>query len=193
VLEVINRLEQFIDLHGPFDGILGFSQGAALAASYLLHDADRSCPRAEFRCAVFFCAIQCWDVDSPGFTLDKEGHCRAIGAEGNSSELQWKTDEVTSVFSAANHPLLRRDWDEATPLLWPYGKAPMLRMHWPAFRSRHCILSAPKTLIGPTRLHCKHIAPGVMPRWWRQRPDMRSLVIRFWYARLLNSFTQPPV
>ncbi|XRM45827.1 hypothetical protein ABZX51_008901 [Aspergillus tubingensis] len=125
VLEAVNRLEQFIDLHGPFDGILGFSQGAALAASYLLYDANRPYPHAEFRCAVFFCAIQCWDLESPGFTLDKEGHCRTIAEEGKSSEVLGKTDNITSLFGAADHPLLCRQWNAATPLLWPYGKAPM--------------------------------------------------------------------
>ncbi|GKZ39250.1 hypothetical protein AbraIFM66950_012173 [Aspergillus brasiliensis] len=124
VLDVVNRLEQFIDLHGPFDGIIGFSQGAALAASYLLHDANRPCPQTAFRCAVFFCAIQCWDLDSPGFTVDQEGHCRSIAGEGSPPDLVWTTDKLTSVFSSADHPLLCREWNADTPLLWPYGKAP---------------------------------------------------------------------
>ena len=50
------QLERYIQEEGPFDGVLGFSQGATLAATYLarlsLDYPSRSLP---FRCAIFFC------------------------------------------------------------------------------------------------------------------------------------------
>ncbi|KAI9832017.1 MAG: hypothetical protein M1819_004561 [Sarea resinae] len=54
---------------GPFDGVLGFSQGAALAASILLHHA-RECPLeppyALFRFAVFVCGSRPFDYGGRG-------------------------------------------------------------------------------------------------------------------------------
>ena len=124
-MPVIDRLEEFIDSEGPFDGILGFSQGAALAASYLLRDASRQHTRNDFKCAVFFCAIQSWDLDSPGFTLAQDGKCRPIGEPLDSQKVIFSASDITSVFGAANHPLLRENWNSSTPLLWPVGMAPM--------------------------------------------------------------------
>ena len=48
----------FIEEEGPFDGVMGFSQGAGLAVSYLIHQTQekpktsRSSPR--IRCAILF-------------------------------------------------------------------------------------------------------------------------------------------
>ncbi|TGO25151.1 hypothetical protein BPAE_0086g00160 [Botrytis paeoniae] len=125
VLAAIDRLEDFIDTQGPFDGILGFSQGAALAASYILHNSTRQHPRDDFRCAVFFCAIQCWDLDSPGFTLSYDGKCRSLGGPSKPPKVVCSTDDITSVFGAAYHPLLKGNWDSETELLWPFGRSPL--------------------------------------------------------------------
>ncbi|EKG10396.1 hypothetical protein MPH_12495 [Macrophomina phaseolina MS6] len=61
-----DRVLETVERDGPFDIVLGFSQGAALAASVLLHDAasttlGKSQPRDDseeplFRAAVFLCA-----------------------------------------------------------------------------------------------------------------------------------------
>lgn len=45
----------FVKRNGPFDGILGFSQGAALAASILLHH-EIAHVRSPFRFAIFICS-----------------------------------------------------------------------------------------------------------------------------------------
>lgn len=45
----------FVDKYGPFDGVMGFSQGAAVAASILLHhELDEVAP--PWRFAIFVCA-----------------------------------------------------------------------------------------------------------------------------------------
>ncbi|KAI4270303.1 MAG: hypothetical protein LQ337_006759 [Flavoplaca oasis] len=50
------QLEKYIEIEGPFDGVLGFSQGASLAAAYLVHlSRDFPSRPLPFRCAVFFC------------------------------------------------------------------------------------------------------------------------------------------
>ena len=58
VLEAIRSLEDLVLIHGPFDGVIGFSQGAVLAATLLVvahADAERGPRKMPFRCAVFLC------------------------------------------------------------------------------------------------------------------------------------------
>ncbi|CAL8579971.1 hypothetical protein XPA_005704 [Xanthoria parietina] len=49
------QLESYIQIEGPFDGVLGFSQGASLAAAYLVRlSRDFPSRPLPFRCAIFF-------------------------------------------------------------------------------------------------------------------------------------------
>ncbi|OKL56915.1 hypothetical protein UA08_07742 [Talaromyces atroroseus] len=60
-----------IEEDGPFDGVMGFSQGAALAASILLHH-EKNTPleTPPFRFAIFICASLPFSVDqTSGFEL----------------------------------------------------------------------------------------------------------------------------
>ncbi len=53
--------------HGPFDGVMGFSEGAVLATMLLVEDARR--PFGNFRCGILFSAALPLDPDivmSPG-------------------------------------------------------------------------------------------------------------------------------
>ncbi|MCJ1355748.1 MAG: hypothetical protein MMC33_005740 [Icmadophila ericetorum] len=64
VQEIVNGSD------GPFDGIIGFSQGASLAATYLIRK-----PRdAQLECAVFICATPAMDAEGTGFVLADEPH-----------------------------------------------------------------------------------------------------------------------
>ncbi|KAL8639249.1 MAG: hypothetical protein Q9226_008890 [Calogaya cf. arnoldii] len=50
------QLKRYIQIEGPFDGVLGFSQGASLAAAYLVRlTRDFPSRPLPFRCAIFFC------------------------------------------------------------------------------------------------------------------------------------------
>ncbi|GLI79916.1 putative PKS/NRPS-like protein biosynthetic cluster [Penicillium ochrochloron] len=54
ILAAYEQLDEAIALHGPFDGVLGFSHGGTLAAGYLIHHAKMSPGQAPpFRCAIF--------------------------------------------------------------------------------------------------------------------------------------------
>ena len=56
ISKALSDLKDYMEVDGPFDGIIGYSQGAALAASLLLQDqhdqASQLQPR--FKCAIFF-------------------------------------------------------------------------------------------------------------------------------------------
>ncbi|KAI4248189.1 MAG: hypothetical protein LQ352_005994 [Teloschistes flavicans] len=54
VLTALDDLDNWITDNGPFDGCLGFSQGAALAAMLIIRQQNRQIPT--FRFAVFICA-----------------------------------------------------------------------------------------------------------------------------------------
>lgn len=69
--EAHDIITETIEEEGPFDGVIGFSQGASLAISFILHRELHSpglpCP---FRFAVFFCANLVISPD-PTFNADK--------------------------------------------------------------------------------------------------------------------------
>jgi predicted esterase len=51
----ISQLEAYLAVEGPFDGVIGYSQGASLAATYLIRFSQLP-PSAPlpFKCAIFF-------------------------------------------------------------------------------------------------------------------------------------------
>jgi predicted esterase len=55
----LQDLRDFVDENGPFDAVLGFSQGASLAASFIAHygQGPLSGSSCDFKCAIFMCAI----------------------------------------------------------------------------------------------------------------------------------------
>ncbi|MCJ1389264.1 hypothetical protein MMC18_002120 [Xylographa bjoerkii] len=54
----LDDLEEYLQTEGPFDGVIGFSQGACLAASLMIQHARKQPPHSFFRCAVFICGIE---------------------------------------------------------------------------------------------------------------------------------------
>ncbi|KAI9892062.1 MAG: hypothetical protein M1814_001768 [Vezdaea aestivalis] len=54
IQQALLLFEKYIAQTGPYDGVLGFSQGAALAAQLILHKPESP----PFRCAVFLCGAQ---------------------------------------------------------------------------------------------------------------------------------------
>lgn len=59
-----------IEDEGPFDGLLGFSQGAALAASVILQQGTVG--KQPVECAVFICACFPWLIQSSHFVATDE-------------------------------------------------------------------------------------------------------------------------
>lgn len=63
----LNNLEAYLAAEGPFDGVLAFSQGASLAATYIVQKLRQN-PVSEqldptFKCAIFFSAGPTYDPD----------------------------------------------------------------------------------------------------------------------------------
>lgn len=60
--EAFEHVSRFIAEEGPFDAVMGFSQGAALAAAMIAHH-EKTNPGAAplFRAAVFICGGAPWD------------------------------------------------------------------------------------------------------------------------------------
>ncbi|KAJ5372915.1 Serine hydrolase FSH [Penicillium concentricum] len=60
--EAFDHTKNFIAKEGPFDAVIGFSQGAALAASLLIHQSKNyPAEPSLFRAAVFICGAAPWD------------------------------------------------------------------------------------------------------------------------------------
>ncbi|KAI9736148.1 MAG: hypothetical protein M1834_001032 [Cirrosporium novae-zelandiae] len=77
VAEAHALVQEVIEDEGPFDGIIGFSQGAALAASILIHHAQEhplDPPYALFRCAIFICGSRPFNYEGTRVFDPKEGH-----------------------------------------------------------------------------------------------------------------------
>ncbi|KAI0165366.1 DUF341 domain protein [Hypoxylon sp. FL1284] len=63
----LHLLDRYLTVEGPFDGIMAFSQGVTLAATYLAYKRRKGCqPDAYFKCAIFFSAAGLVDLDSLG-------------------------------------------------------------------------------------------------------------------------------
>lgn len=55
-VSLIRDLDEFIMDEGPFDGLVGFSEGAAVAATFVFNEARGPCrQRLRVKCAIFFC------------------------------------------------------------------------------------------------------------------------------------------
>jgi hypothetical protein len=65
-LELYNHLEDFVRSDGPFQGVIGFSEGAGVGASLLAYQEARSAAGLEspfaFSCGVFFCGAPPVDI-----------------------------------------------------------------------------------------------------------------------------------
>lgn len=92
VQNAFDMIDEMIEEEGPFDAVIGFSQGSALASSYILHDLRSAQPRNPFKCAIFFNATAPWDRSSPPFCLDKDKNCRM--ADTNEPLINFDINET---------------------------------------------------------------------------------------------------
>ena len=106
-----------IEEDGPFDAILGFSQGASLAYSFLQQHATKhpyDPPWSLFRCAVFVCGMPPFRLNE---TRQPSLHRKPSASLGQAVNAQELSDCLSSL--AASKPVLRseesRDSDSNSP------------------------------------------------------------------------------
>ncbi|KUJ10155.1 uncharacterized protein LY89DRAFT_538876, partial [Mollisia scopiformis] len=78
----LQDLHDYIIHNGPFDAVLGFSQGASLAASYIAQRAldPAPDPNSEFKCAIFICGT--YGLHSGG-----EGRILSVDEDGEIIQI----------------------------------------------------------------------------------------------------------
>lgn len=82
--QAVLDLAQYLSSEGPFDGIIGFSQGGALAATLLAAEARGLLPTSGLKCAIFLSCGQPWDFAALGagqnrrLSLETDGNCIRI-------------------------------------------------------------------------------------------------------------------
>ena len=87
----LKDLEGYVNAEGPFDAIMGFSEGASLAASFIASQKNWSEDSPPFKCAVFICAGGAWDSQGQGkqlqpSDLDDLIHIPAANIMGSKDE-----------------------------------------------------------------------------------------------------------
>lgn len=92
VQNAFDMIDEIIEEEGPFDGVIGFSQGSALASSYILNDLRSGRPCNPFKCAIFFNATVPWDLRSPPFHVSEDGSCRM--ADTNEPMINFDVNEM---------------------------------------------------------------------------------------------------
>jgi predicted esterase len=68
----LQDLEAYLVSEGPFDAVMGFSQGASLAATYMVRKAqqDQTSIDPIFKCAIFICGGEVFDLEGEGAVLN---------------------------------------------------------------------------------------------------------------------------
>ncbi|KAI9658932.1 MAG: hypothetical protein M1821_001892 [Bathelium mastoideum] len=107
VQQVVNDLDEYVEAEGPFDAVMGFSQGAQMAANYMVYKATRQQHmRPPFKCAVFFSAAPAgWLVSL------QQDSCRPMDPEVDGEVIRIPTVhfwDATDPESSVCAPILSR-------------------------------------------------------------------------------------
>lgn len=113
--DAYDLVSETIEEEGPFDGILGFSQGAATAAGFLAHHARHHPLQPIFRCAVFFNAL-------PPFKVTGEGNF--IFQDLSRSKLRVPSLHIMGRNDCVHAHSVALAWmmDSAKPVVWEHDK-----------------------------------------------------------------------
>jgi predicted esterase len=119
--ESYTYLENTIAENGNFDGILGFSQGAAMAA-LLCRRQQKTCGSPKFRFGVF-----CSGYPAPVGDLDSEPirlpslHCFGGGGEGHDRQIASRAStELACMFEEDRRTIVEHDMGHIIPTRPPY-------------------------------------------------------------------------
>ncbi|KAL6720038.1 hypothetical protein ACLMJK_001959 [Lecanora helva] len=102
-------IEEIIEDEGPFDGVIGFSQGAALAASIILEHAKKNPFEDVFKLAIFAGASLPFELSSNTSVFKRPFMQRE---ESDSSESSFEEEDSSTV----NRPFLGREDSDSSEL-----------------------------------------------------------------------------
>ncbi|KAL9618084.1 MAG: hypothetical protein Q9160_007154 [Pyrenula sp. 1 TL-2023] len=93
-LKAVHDLDNFIAAEGPFDGVIAFSQGAAVASTLMLdrlrRDRARELVDPVFKCAIFIgAAIPCDPAE-----LAEQGIIRPLSSEADGEVIEIPTTHI---------------------------------------------------------------------------------------------------
>jgi hypothetical protein len=102
-LKALNDLEKFVDMEGPFDGVIAFSQGASVAATLMLRKMQQNPARESidpvFKCAIFLgAALPC----DPAAL--EEGCIRAMLYESDGAPIRVPTTHIWGEHDPSPYP-----------------------------------------------------------------------------------------
>lgn len=87
VAEALEDIDIFIEEFGPFDGILGFSQGASMATAYILHcQRTQGTGSSPFHFAMLFSSVAAFSPNHDDFQDEVEGILSRGAALESTSE-----------------------------------------------------------------------------------------------------------
>lgn len=119
VQDAHDLITETIEEEGPFDAVIGFSQGGALASSYILSDLLSATPRNPFKCAIFFCSSMPFDLTSRPFCVYQDGTSRYADTKEPIPDF----DVIDSVPEALGSNGWSGLQSEDTPLLHRYSSS----------------------------------------------------------------------
>ena len=126
-IRAVEQLNDYVSIEGPFDGVMAFSQGAGLAAMYLVHKSLQE-PRQDspFKVAIFISSIAAiydpvtWFKDSQIRRLDPAVDGQPISIPtahiwGTQDELQSECKTVSELSDKASRAVFIHDSGHRVP------------------------------------------------------------------------------
>ena len=119
-------IEEIIEEEGPFDGVIGFSQGAALAASIMLEHAKKNPFNDIFKLAIFAGASLPFETSSTSALIH-----RPIMQREDSGSSESSLDDEVDPYTSWRIP--KDFWDPIGPILGRYHpeRTPTARIRQP--------------------------------------------------------------
>ncbi|KAK7214381.1 hypothetical protein V2G26_002384 [Clonostachys chloroleuca] len=91
--QIIDSVSNFMASAKPFDGIIGFSEGACVAATIMIADEQLPQPVFRLKCGIFFCGLSPIDIQS---CSDGKGEPRFLNYDEDGVMLRVPTAHIWS-------------------------------------------------------------------------------------------------
>jgi hypothetical protein len=99
----VDGLLDYAATEGPFDGVMGFSEGGRVAAMMMIREVQHSA--VKFKCGIFFCALTPVDL---AMVLQKDGSIRLLNQVTDGVLINLPTAHIWSK-AGEMHPGMGED------------------------------------------------------------------------------------